>query len=491
MTRLLNAGARKDLCTLILLGLLFLSFGVRVYGLDFQSIWRDEADSLQFAGSHEFLQHMLATPGHNAPLYYFALAGWMKIAGEGIFSARFFSALWGTLAVVLVYAVGRRLMKRELALLGAGLAGLSPYLVWYSQEARTYAMLLAFSLLATLLFTRAVHKDRVGIWAAYLLSAGICLYLHVTALLLLGLHGGALAICMWRRRRTRNLAWLMVPIVILLMALPFLTWEIRLFLSPFQTGHRPVGTADILAGLLLGLTSGPSGHLSTWSVLPGLFLVLSAFASPIVMRGSRCEPGTKGSLSFLLAWLIIPVLGLAIISWQMPVFSERYLIFVAPAFYLLAAWGAMVIWRYWPAVVVTALAGVCAVSVAGLLVQGTQMIKPDIRSAAAYVESRTDSGDVVLFLIPHTEGAFRRVAAPRNGVRYAGAPYAGAVLTIDQLEPLMSQAIAGARRVWLVESEPDLWDPQALLPAWLAQHGRFIETTTFHLVTVQLYDMRD
>jgi len=92
----------------ILLSLILLAFGLRLYHLDYQSLWRDEMDAILFArGSLGGLVPLFVTPGHNGPLYYVLLHFWIRLVGDSEFAVRFLSLVCGVLAVPVVYLLGR------------------------------------------------------------------------------------------------------------------------------------------------------------------------------------------------------------------------------------------------------------------------------------------------------------------------------------------------------------------------------------------------
>jgi mannosyltransferase len=458
---------------------------LRVWSLNSQGIWRDEADSLRFAASPSLLRQMFLTPGHNAPLYYLMLRGWAALAGSSIVSARAFSTVWGVLSLPLVYAVGRRLFASpRIGLLAALLAATSPYLVWYSQDARTYAPLVTMTLLALWLLLEALKSDRLRWWVAYVLAAGAGLYLHVTAALMLPVHF-VVGMLIGSRGGSVGARRLIILVPLLALAMPLFWWEIRLLLSPFQTGHLPAGGGQAGAGLLLALTTGPAGRLGVWAALPGLFVCLIGAFAPLLAR----EPAGRASwrpIGITLIWLLLPPFGLWLISLAMPIYSERYLIFVVPAFCLLAAAGIQCLWENWRAAGVSMLIVLLAVNGAALWIQGTQTIKPDVRGAAWYFVARRQPADLVLFAIPQVEGAFAQVA-PAGDARYAGAPFANRALSLEDIHQPMTALVGDSRRVWLVESESELWDGQGLIRQWLTEHSRQYERVEFHLVTLTLY----
>ena len=67
----------------------------------------------------------------------------------------------------------------------AGVLAVSLFAIRYSQEARHYALLLLFGLLATVLLLRALGRDQRRDWLAYGVAAALGLMTHYSAWLLL------------------------------------------------------------------------------------------------------------------------------------------------------------------------------------------------------------------------------------------------------------------------------------------------------------------
>ncbi len=120
--------------------IVLLAFALRVHALDAQSLWNDEGNSLRLARrSLGALVEATARDIH-PPGYYVLLKAWIALAGESELALRMLSALQGTLTVAVTVALGRAFGVRT-AWLGALLVALSPFAVYYSQEARMYAQL--------------------------------------------------------------------------------------------------------------------------------------------------------------------------------------------------------------------------------------------------------------------------------------------------------------------------------------------------------------
>lgn len=67
------------------------------------------------------------------------------------------SAALGTATIAFAYLAGRELGAKRAGLLAALAVALDPYLIWYSQEARSYALLIAAGAAALYFFARALR----------------------------------------------------------------------------------------------------------------------------------------------------------------------------------------------------------------------------------------------------------------------------------------------------------------------------------------------
>src|SRR3974377_1540242 len=92
----------------LLLLIILLSFALRVYKLDTQSIWYDEGLSIQLAGQNPAQTIALSATTDHPPLHALLLGAWMRVAGESDFVVRYLSVFCGVLVVVLAYVLGRR-----------------------------------------------------------------------------------------------------------------------------------------------------------------------------------------------------------------------------------------------------------------------------------------------------------------------------------------------------------------------------------------------
>jgi hypothetical protein len=168
-----------------------------------QGFWYDEAYSsflvrLPVKTMFTTLGHTESTP----PLYYGLAFVWSHLFDAREVGLRSLSALLGTATVPVAYLLGRQLSSARVGLVAAGLTASSPLLVWYSDEARAYALLALLGALGLLAFLRALERPTGTRLAAWSAASALALTAHYYALVLLLPQAGWLLVRHWRRSAT-------------------------------------------------------------------------------------------------------------------------------------------------------------------------------------------------------------------------------------------------------------------------------------------------
>jgi 4-amino-4-deoxy-L-arabinose transferase-like glycosyltransferase len=159
-----------------------LAAALRFSTLGLQSYWYDEAVTVELVrrslgGMLRALPDAETTP----PLYYLLAWGWAHLFGSGEAGLRSLSALLGTATVPVAYAAACTLASRRAALVAAAFVAVSPILVWYSQEARAYALLVLLGAVALLFFARALRSAGRRDLAWWAVAAALGLATHYVA----------------------------------------------------------------------------------------------------------------------------------------------------------------------------------------------------------------------------------------------------------------------------------------------------------------------
>ncbi|HZD87332.1 MAG TPA: glycosyltransferase family 39 protein [Gaiellaceae bacterium] len=192
---------------------------LRFWGLGAQSFWFDETVTwnLVHRSLGSMLVHGIPSSESTPPLYYVLAWVWVRVVGSGEAGLRSLSALVGTATIPVAYLAARSFAGRRAGLLAALFVAVSPILVWYSQEARSYALLGFLCALSLLFFARLVSRYRTGDLAAWSAVAVLALTTHYFALFLLIVE----AAWLWRRLPRRPvLAALTPPAVVCLLLAP-------------------------------------------------------------------------------------------------------------------------------------------------------------------------------------------------------------------------------------------------------------------------------
>lgn len=316
----------------LLIGIILLGFALRLFQLNAVSLRGDEA----FTVLHWMREPLattladIATKDPQAPLSYALYRGWALAVGTGESVARFLPALFSVLGIPAMYALGRRLRGARFGLLAAFLWAIHPYQVWHAQDARSYAIWSALSLLAVWLALRALDRQRRVDWLLYIgaaVLAGYVYYLELFVIVALNLY---VLLTRWRERQL-ILRWYGAQAVIgFLLAV----WY---FQPRLLTGSGYGGTAGTLAPdqwitkflPTLALGADPRPFADSYSLLV-LALVVALLAGLLLWwRHNRQQALLVG------LWGITPPLLLGVVALRLNVFEPRYVLAAAPAYTLL------------------------------------------------------------------------------------------------------------------------------------------------------------
>ena len=220
-------GARPDVAAMI--ALTVLAALLRLTTLSVQSFWLDEGYTERLLRM-PFGQMIRAVPkSESTPYLYYGVAWvWTHVFGVSEYGVRSLSALAGIATVPVVYLAARWLAGRRAATIAGLLVAVSPAMVWFSQEARSYALATLLSAL-TVLCVAGYGRSRRSWWlAGWAASAALGLATHYfVAFVVLGE-----LVWLWRTApRDRRLAAAVGLVVVVGCAL------LPLAITQQQTGH--------------------------------------------------------------------------------------------------------------------------------------------------------------------------------------------------------------------------------------------------------------
>ena len=202
---------------------------LRFYRLGHQGFWFDEANTAQLV--HFSVSKMLGLIPHTEstpPIYYLVAWVWARVFGYSEAGLRSLSAVAGVLTVPVAYGAGAKLVSRRTGLIVAALCACNPFLIWYSQEARSYSLLVLFSALTLLSFAYALERPAPRTVALWVVCSALALGTHYYAVVVV-VPQAAWLLLKWRQDRS-------VQVGVAVVALCGLAL-IPLALSQNSTGH--------------------------------------------------------------------------------------------------------------------------------------------------------------------------------------------------------------------------------------------------------------
>ncbi len=441
-----------------------LAFAIRVYRLDTFALRGDESFTVQFSylPAAELFEGIRSVEP-NPPLYYYALRGWMALAGQGDFAPRFFSLFFGVLLVPLLYVLGRSLVDKRVGSIAAAISALSPFQIYHSQDVRNYTLWPFLTVLAAWCLWCALRHGRVLDWIGYGVSTLLGLYTHyfsvfvviadnLFAASLIFWHGWASTAYVLQRWRLLRV-WIIVQSVVVIGFLAWLVVGSLHAITSISAGMSP-SVLDMLQRTYSALLLGESVPKSqqAWFMLPGLALLMVG-----VLVMAREKPL---SLRWLLLVCLMPLMGVFIASRSRPLFEPRYLNQTAPFLYLLLAQGVTGLWtsRRWrsAAVIGSALWLILAGYTYGQAQFNPRFAKsPDWRARAHYLQVQQQPGDVIIMNYPDPGlSYYYRGAAP---LRYVPTGYLDDVRRVET-EQIVQGLLRDYQRIWLLPQKDPNWD---------------------------------
>jgi hypothetical protein len=395
--------------------LLLLGALVRLYRLEAQSVWGDEACMVYLCAEEPgAIVGALSSPERTdvdvaPPLYFLLLHGWIRLFGRGLGALRGFSVLFGVLGIGLLVGLGRelgavvpssaggRLDAGRLGLLAGVLAVIHPFWVWYSQEIRMYSLATALSLGATWALVRLWRRPSAVRAGIYALGVAAALYCQYYAVLLLGAHVLLVLLALWRP------SWRLVPGpppwrwllgsagAGAVSFLPWVVVMIRDFRFAEGGGGFPSYFSPLLTPPFLFLKLSLFGNeqfIRAHPLLYGVGGLLFAGVALLALRGLR-EPPTRFLLVLLLAPFLVVYLAA---SAGLPVYKSHPFIVFSGYYLLLLARGVLRLPRRWAWAVLAALL-VLEGCVLVRLNYSDRYVKPRVAEAVEWLAAQQRPGD--------------------------------------------------------------------------------------------------
>jgi 4-amino-4-deoxy-L-arabinose transferase-like glycosyltransferase len=359
------------------IAILILAAALRLWGLNRQSLWFDEAvvASVAMLQTHEIvptIQWAEKTP----PLHYLLVHYWIMVFGPSEVSLRMPSLIAGVASVGILYLLLKRVYSEWAGVAGALILALSPYHIHYSQEARAYSLMVCWALWATFQLVKLIEKPTRNGAITYALLLAALLYTHLYGAMVVAAHVVTYATLAALRHRGKMPLW-MFATTILAAFIAYAPWmptqwrwmhlvEQGFWMKPFDV-WEPIRTYTDYAGSRLAC---------------GVLLVCIVLA-----MGTRPR---HLPLAVLLPLAMVPVAPAILVSLLMhPIFIHRYGVAAIVGVIGLAACGIVSLRWTWARLTLGALAAIATAAAIRYPIEN-----PDWRGVGRYLEASMKRGDV-------------------------------------------------------------------------------------------------
>ncbi len=485
-----------------LVAIILLAAELRFYQVGSIPLRADEATNLYLAlESPEAIIRLLVTSDPHLPLYYLLLHFWLPLSGNSELALRYPTIFAAVLVVPLVYALGRHVFSRHpsIAVLGALLAAINPYLIWDAQDAYMYSLLTAAGLGSFLVFVEAIRSGAsLKTWIKYIVISALALYLHYFAGLIMIAQGAVWLLWSATRAITRrtSMAWLGAQIVIAAIYAPWLVLALPLLIG-FKLNFFPAASAvELLIRAFVAFSVGrmdsrlmtPMVEPVVGSVLASVFAIIFLLGLFVSFKASVDSENDTNGRGVLGIFVLVP-LGVYFLFTllRFPVFDERYTLFLIPVFLLVVARGLVILHKRISHVWVSALALTfvflaSAHSLFNYWVVPSFAKSPDWHAFVSQLFAESRSGDVLIQNYPdpalpyYLQDRIPRVLLPRVSPSNVGD------VAMD-----MERLTAKYERVWVQPVPFGEWDTDGLVAVWLDRYARLVSTYEFRGLQLALY----
>jgi len=431
------------------LAVLLLAYALRVLSLETQSFWLDEFYAVWFI-DRPFMEalRIIINPRNNGPLFYLLLWPWYRLAGPSDFAVRYLSTLCSVLTVGGLWQLGKQWFDRRTAGVATLLLALSPFAIWFGQEAKMYALHMLLATLSTLLLTLALKRNRWWLWTSYGISINLLGYSHFFGAFAIAAQG-VVALLTARDGRRRR-AYLITMVLVALPYLPVVRFALRAFpnLNITDPSKHYVPLPEGIRRLLIGYSVRVAPPHLVDGLLAGI-VVLLVFGCLAAWQ-QQWRRGVQ-----LVGLLTLPIAFFYVVAFKLRVFAPKYLSATFP-FFVLALAVSVAVLAQWRRVVGLVLLGTLLLSAGNAHLRDlTQPLfqRPDWRYAAAYLEAHAQKDDVIVTYVDYIDRLLKYYYSGDLPIRPYPYDPATPELLYDELET------EGYHTLWLVLSHDRIYAP--------------------------------
>ena len=464
--------------------ILALALGLRIIHLS-GSFWLDEA-AQAIESSRPFSQQLQIAQDFQPPLLHLMLhpATWF---GHSEWWLRLIGAVIpGLMTILFTYKIAKEHLGERVAIIASLLLATSSLHLYFSQELRPYALPAALAVVSWWLLLRAWKNQKEKKWPiAFVVVSALGLFSTYLYPFLL-ISQWLIALFLFPNKRLKVTGWFLVTGLLFLPWLPF-------FLNQLQIGQTLRTTlpgwelvvstpqlkalALVIAKFLFGIVDLEINVMFVFTAI----LILGTLTYLFWQAWISSQDANSKKLTVIVLWLSLPLIFSWLVSWAVPVLQPKRVLFLLPAFYLVAAIG--IDWGLRQKRIVTKRLGqlsfacLIAINIWGIAQYATNPIlqRENWRDAISTLEANfPNEKTIAVFSFPESFAPWRWYGS--DGIATLGIGSLGSLESAEIRDLL--KPIADYTYVISFDYLTDLTDPQKRMHDEILKYG-FVEAELY------------
>lgn len=331
--------------------ILFTGVLLRIISLNFNSYWIDELFSIDTAlmkSASDVISE--CREDVHPPLYMLILHFYVKIAGDSEMASRLLSAVFGIISIAGFYMIANLLFNSRKALAMMMMFSIAYLPVYYSQESRSYSLLLMFVIFTNYFFLKAfIFPDT---YTSEVKKIFPLIFYSMFSLMMLFTHYYGIPVIIFNfiflvyyqfsrngfREFLKKLA-LYIPVFILITSVFYIVWGHIIFYQYQRTFWPQIGDKNIFSAFTFYVLNPNLKNYFLPDIIMKIFSLLMLgffiFYLAVTVRNkfrSRLSDKETYVMLFIFFWLYIPFIVSYIQTvYSNPSISFRNLIILSPA----------------------------------------------------------------------------------------------------------------------------------------------------------------
>jgi len=306
---------------------------IKIIYIDSRDIANDEPFTIYWAQAslNEIIQ-MLSSE-NNPPFHFFLMHFWIKLFGISPLSVRFLSMLFSVLIPVVIFLFGNKYFNRFIGFAAALIFTFTTMHVFFSHEARVYTMFALLTAVSLFILIEITEKPTRKILYFYLfISNLILIYSHYFGFFILFIEAVTLFVSKNRMKILKPMFFMMLALGLSYLPLIFVFLTRLTTSTSHGTWVAPPQLGQVYGFLNLFIND-------RLNMLVFILLALLGFGVTFFNKKIKALiEQIKNEKVFIVAlWFLIPYLLMFFISFKVPMFVDRYILYTTIPFYILLA----------------------------------------------------------------------------------------------------------------------------------------------------------